>query len=127
MGVEGFVDAHVFVECHRGQVELLGHDEHFLEHFGAAVYRLVAVDGHAALFWPEQARDEVEQGALAGAVLAQQAIDVVGVELQVEVVEHFIILAWVGEADVIDVYHDECVFICVMDGCYINGWHWPAG
>ena len=97
------MDAHVVGEPHAGQVELLGHDEHVAEHFGPAFSHGHAAERDAALFRIEQAAHEVEQSALAGAVLAEQAVDAARSEREGEVLEDGGLAPPVAEVDVFDV------------------------
>ena len=71
VGVEGAEHLHVVGQQDGGKVVFFWHDEHLLQSLGLALLGVEAVEGDLALLGSQQAHDEVEQGALAGAVLAQ--------------------------------------------------------
>ena len=66
---------------------------------------LDAVYGYRALLLAQQSADEVEQGRLAHAVLAEQSVDVVLAERQAEVVEHILFCACIFVFKVAYFYH----------------------
>ena len=104
-GVERTVDAYVLVEGCVGQLKLLGHNEHLLEHLGAALARLYTVVGDGTFLRMQQSADEVKQCRFARAVLSQQSVYVVFLQLQAEVVEHLFGGACIVETDILNLYH----------------------
>ena len=104
-GIERAVDAYVFVEGDVGQFKLLGHNEHLLEHLGAALARLYTVVGDGTFLRMQQSANQIEQCRLACAVFAQQTVYVVFLQLQAEVAEHLFGGACIVETDILNLYH----------------------
>ena len=88
-----------------GEVVLFGHDKHVAQHFGMMETGVAPVYQHFTLGGAQHAADEIEQGRLARAVLAQEAVDVVLFQLEAEVLEYLVLGARVSEVDVVDLYH----------------------
>ena len=99
MRIKAGVELHVTLHAEVGQLYLFGHEEHFLQHLGPAQPDVGALKEHRAPLLAQQSAHEVEQGALAGAVLAQQSVDVARLEAQAEVLEHGGLAPPVAEVD----------------------------
>ena len=110
MWIKGAVEAHVFRQPDAGHLELLGHEEQLAQQLGLALVGCDIVTADRPLRGAQQTAEQVEQGRLARAVLAQQTIDAVFVQLEAEPVEDQLSLAFVLETDVVYVNHTIYAF-----------------
>ena len=88
MRIEHTVAAHIGIDRDSGQVELLGHEKNLFECLGATTSHLHTVERDVSLVGKHQSAHHIEQGRLAYAVLAQQAVDRPRVYRQVDALEY---------------------------------------
>jgi len=87
-------------EAHVGHGVLFRHDKYLLQHLGQPQPTFFAVNSYVSADGTQQSADEIEQGGLAGAVLAKQSIDAAGIQTQAEVTEHLVLAALIVETEV---------------------------
>ena len=67
---------------------MLRHHKEIGEHLGCSVGNVMRSKMNGSLLWAEQAGHKIEQGRLSGAVLAEEAYNAAGREVECDVVEH---------------------------------------
>ena len=105
MRIEGTHHVGEGFKAHVGHGVLLRHDKHFLKHLGKTQPALLAVDCHRATVGTQQSGDEIEKGRLSCAVLAKQAVDAAGLQLQGEVIKHLVLAALIVKTEVSYINH----------------------
>lgn len=79
---------------------------------------------HIAMIRSEQSADEVEQGRLACAIFAQQAINIVSLDVKAEICENVALSTRVLKADVLYLYHILLtlwfLMLCFLTLCFLH-------
>ena len=109
--IERTVGAYELLKRDVGQVKLLRHDEHVAQHGHTAPPRVRAIHEDSAVLLAQQTTDEVEQCALAGAVLAEQPVDTTLLEVKAEPIVYRG-RRLVTESNVADLYHIIICYVC---------------
>ena len=104
--IERLAIFHIACEWHRGQTEFVGHKENFLLQRRLAQARLLTIDEDAALARHEESAEQVQQGALAHSVLAEQTENLTFVERQCQSVEDILGCSRVLVTEILNLDHN---------------------
>ena len=109
LGVERRVDAHIIRQADARQVVLLGHYVAVRQHRRPALAHVDPFKTDGAAAGAQQAHHGMEQGRLAHAVLAQQAVDAARLKAKIEVAEYASPGLAVAIREVFNLYHRRFV------------------
>ena len=110
--IERLVDFHIRIKRHRGQVELLGYDEDLLQRFRQTLACFNTIKANRALPGTKQSADQIQQRRFTRTVLTQQAIDIILLQRQTEIIEYQVFLTCILETDVTYFNHNSFIIFC---------------
>ena len=104
--IERTVNLHILIERHVRQIKFLRHDKDLAQSFRLSLTGFDAIETNRTLLRTEQSTDKIQERRLTRAILTQQTVDVVFLQLQAEIIEYQILLTCVLKTDVTYLYHN---------------------